>query len=309
MDIRQLARIDLNLLLTLQVLLEEESVSKTAEKLFLTQPAISKSLSRLRELFNDPLFTRSGRGLVATPYARSLKEPLSDILGGMENLFVAESFDPATWQGEITIAINEFMDMVLIPLIVEVLAREAPGMHVTTLTQQEDQLSGLEKGELDFALNLAYSEIPTDFYSDSLLKVSPALFGRKNHPLMNRKDLSFDDLVKYPRVALNVPDMDKLTIFQPSRSGTGLRQWKSSFDTENLITALAVISRSDFLLPGSGLIKYFATKDLQFEQLPFDSGPNLTIEYCLIYHDRVARSPAHQWFREKINLLVDQIKV
>ena len=76
MDAKVLARIDLNLLVALQHLLEEESVTKAAERLFITQPAMSKTLHRLRETFDDPLFVRSGRGLSPTPRAVELKKQL-----------------------------------------------------------------------------------------------------------------------------------------------------------------------------------------------------------------------------------------
>ena len=308
MDIRHLARLDLNLLITLQVLMEEQSVSRTAEKLFLTQPAISKSLSRLRDIFDDPLFTRTGRGLVPTPFTQSLKQPLESILGDMENLFVSETFDPATYKGEFIIAINEFLDMVLFPILIEELSREAPGMHLVTLTQQENQLAGLEKGELDFVLNLKFSDIPKNFESDLLIEVQPALFARAKHPLMKRKNLAFEELLEYPRVGLNVPDMDKLSVFRNNTTSSTLTPWPSAFETENLITALEVISRTDYLLPGSCLIRHFATKDLLFKEVPIQIGRGVKIEYCLVSHDRASRSPAHQWLRQKIISLAKKIE-
>lgn len=309
MDIRHLARIDFNLLLTLKVLLEEGSVSKTADKLFLTQPAISKSLQRLRDMFADPLFTRSGRGLVPTPYAESLKEPLDSILKDVESLFMEEPFDPALYQGEIIIAVNEFLDMVLMPILIEELSRVAPGLHIVTLTQVDNQLAGLEKGELDLVLNLSFSEIPADFQSDLLLEVKPALFAREGHPLLSKKKLELEDLIEYPRVGLNMPDMDKLSVFTRGSTASTFGHWPKAFETENLITALAVIARTDYLMPGSGLIKHFATKELVFKTLPFDPGPNIKIEYCLVSHDRVANSPAHQWLREKIKALAGQQEI
>lgn len=77
MDTRTLARIDLNLLVALQVLLEERNVSKAAERLFITQSAMSKTLGRLRELFDDPLFTRSSHGMVPTPRALDIQKKLA----------------------------------------------------------------------------------------------------------------------------------------------------------------------------------------------------------------------------------------
>lgn len=308
MDIRHLARIDLNLLITLQVLLEEGSVSLTADRLYLTQPAISKSLSRLREIFADPLFTRSGRGLVATPFAAGLREPLQKILGEVETLFVAEAFDPATYLGNFAFAVNEFLDMALMPMLVQELSRIAPGIHVETYTQLDNQLGLLEKGDLDFVLNLRFAEIPPGFHSDLLLEDKPEIFARKGHPLFRKKGrVGLAELFEYPRVALNMPDMDQLSIFRSGGTAIRQNQWKSPFDTENLITALSVISKTDYLLPGPGLLQHFSTKDLVFRALPVRAGTAISVGYCLVSHDRVGNSEPHQWLRQKLIDLAGRI--
>ena len=106
MNTQDLSKADLNLLISLQVLLEEKSVSRAAERLFITQPAMSKTLSRLRLLFNDPLFTRSSHGMRPTPRADELALDLTDILGGISHLFSGSRFDPATARDEVTIALS-----------------------------------------------------------------------------------------------------------------------------------------------------------------------------------------------------------
>src|SRR5882672_17349 len=115
MSTRQLARMDLNLLLTLQVLLECHSVSLAARQLHLTQSAISKALSRLRTQFNDPLFLRASKGLVPTPFAQHLRQPLHDWLETAAGLFAQEDFVPATWKGELTLVAHEFLHVTLMP--------------------------------------------------------------------------------------------------------------------------------------------------------------------------------------------------
>src|SRR5210317_1547630 len=101
MNSSDLAKIDLNLLISLHTLLEERSVSRAAERLFITQPAMSKTLSRLRNLFGDPLFTRSSHGMQPTPRARALAGDLNSILEGIAELVSETAFDPATFEGEI----------------------------------------------------------------------------------------------------------------------------------------------------------------------------------------------------------------
>ena len=107
MDAKDLARVDLNLLVALQRLLEEESVTKAATRLHITQPAMSKTLQRLRETFNDPLFVRSGRGLSATPRAIELKSQLPSILTSIANMLINDEFDPSSYEGEVFIMCAE----------------------------------------------------------------------------------------------------------------------------------------------------------------------------------------------------------
>jgi DNA-binding transcriptional LysR family regulator len=119
MDTRELAKIDLNLLIALQILLEEKNVSRAAERLFITQPAMSKTLSRLRQVFDDALFTRSGHGMQPTPRATELEKDLAAILGDISQLVSGSRFDPAQFSGEIRLALSEYIGVALLPQLVQ----------------------------------------------------------------------------------------------------------------------------------------------------------------------------------------------
>ncbi|MCZ6830223.1 MAG: LysR family transcriptional regulator, partial [Gammaproteobacteria bacterium] len=110
---RQLIRMDLNLLVVLQVLLEERNVTRAAERLSVSQPALSKTLQKLRESFDDELFTRTAHGLIPTPKAEALGAGLPTALLSLDKLLEDEEFDPATYEGAFRIAIS--------PLFAEVL--------------------------------------------------------------------------------------------------------------------------------------------------------------------------------------------
>ena len=116
MDAKLLSRIDLNLLVALQRLLEEESVTRAAERLFITQPAMSKTLQRLRTTFNDPLFIRAGRGLSPTPRAVELKKQLPAVLSAITTMMLKEDFDPLVFEGEIFIMAAEFIAVQVMPV-------------------------------------------------------------------------------------------------------------------------------------------------------------------------------------------------
>lgn len=304
MNLRQLARTDLNLLLTLHVLLEERSVSHAAHKLHLTQPAISKALARLREQFGDPLFQRASRGLVPTPFATSLQEPLRLWLQEATALFDGNEFDAASWHGEFSIEANEFLHLLVLPPLVETLARKAPGIVLKTHTQYHDQLHGLEEGELDFVLNLEFSVLPPAFTSEVVYTDAPALLARSGHPL-HRQRFRHDEIFRYPRVALRMADMEKFMLFQ---ARTGLpplkHSWPAFCETDNLMAALAIIARTDYILPGAGMLAALASRELDFKPLPPIGAPAVQLDYCLVSHQRVQHSAAHAWMRQTIKEVI-----
>jgi DNA-binding transcriptional LysR family regulator len=303
MPTRQLARTDLNLLLTLQVLLECHSVSSAARQLHLTQSAISKALSRLRAQFNDPLFLRVSKGLVPTPFAQQLKQPLHDWLETAAGLFVQENFDPATWKGELTLVAHEFLHVTLVPRLLALLHERAPGMKLKVHSQYNQQLKGLERGEIDFVLNLEFSELSAEFESDVMYTDAPAILARTAHPL-RKKQWTRDDLLRYPRIALRVPDADKFMIFKPRAGQLPLSQlWPAAYETDDLTVALATVSRTDCLLLAGGLLTRLTTRDLNFQPLDSTNTPSFKLAYCLVSHRRVQKSAPHQWLKRTIGEL------
>jgi DNA-binding transcriptional LysR family regulator len=294
---------DLNLLLTLQVLLECHSVSAAARQLHLTQSAISKALSRLRSQFNDPLFLRVSKGLVPTPFALRLKQPLHDWLETAAGLFVQGDFDPATWKGELTLVAHEFLHVTLVPRLLELLHERAPGMKVKVHSQYNHQLKGLELGEIDFVLNLEFSELSAEFESDVMYTDAPAILARAAHPL-RKKQWTRDELLRYPRIALRVPDADKFLIFKPRAGQPPLSQlWPAAYETDDLTVALATVSRTDCLLLAGGLLTRLTTRDLNFQPLESANTPPFKLAYCLVSHRRVQKSAPHQWLKGAIGEL------
>jgi DNA-binding transcriptional LysR family regulator len=300
---RQLSRTDLNLLLTLQVLLESRSVSETARQLHLTQSAISKALGRLRQQFNDPLFHRVSKGLVPTPFAQRLQQPLREWLETAAGLFVHEDFDPATWAGELMLAAHDYLHVTLVPRLLALLREQAPGMRLTVHSQYSHQLQGLENGELDFVLNLEFSKLSAEFRSEVMYVDEPVILARSAHPLRKQR-WTVDDLFRYPRIALRVPDMDRFMMFQARGGQPPLTQrWPAAYETDNLTVALTTVARTDCLLPAGGLLNGLATRERRFEPLPSTTTPPFKLAYCLVSHRRTASSAPHQWLERTIGEL------
>ena len=142
--------LDLNLLVVLDSLLAEQSVSKTAEQLHLTQPAISNALARLRQHFQDDLLVRLGRKLVPTPLAQSLREPVRQTLLQIQTIADSRpSFDAAIERRRFTVVSSDYVAATLVAEAIRRLASAAPGVTIESMPLNERNLMGLARGDAD----------------------------------------------------------------------------------------------------------------------------------------------------------------
>ncbi|NHO67771.1 LysR family transcriptional regulator [Aestuariicella hydrocarbonica] len=306
MDIRQLDRIDLNLLVTFQALLEERNVSRAAERLFLTQSAMSKSLGRLRELFDDRLFTRSAAGMVPTPRALDVAAHLPNLLGELQQLIQPSDFDPLSYEGEFALIVPEFIGFWLLPELMARLAKTAPGMRLKSVSRAEHQLELLASGELDFAIQVEQHIYPPEVELTSLGHASPVLFARQGHPLEG-KELTWDMVSDYPHMQLFIPDL-KEALFVARGDSAFIRHEAvvpPHFETGHLFTALQVLKRTDYLMPGPPVFVEDSTLSSGIVSLPLPDGEKLKVQYVLAQHVRVKNSAAHQFLRQTLVEVVD----
>ena len=310
MDTRQLARLDLNLLVSLQVLLEEGNVSKAADRLFITQSAMSKTLSRLRDTFGDPLFTRTSHGMVATPCARQLQPVLLEVLQGVQQLVSARDFDPRTFDGEFTIAVAEYIGVAVLPGLMETLQREAPHIRIQTISRIENQLDQLAAGNLDFALQMRHSAYSADFNVVELGGMPPALLVREGHPLSRKDTITWDDVSAYAHISLYISDIEELEFMH--QISNRLAEYESLveyvFETSHLFTAMEVLRRTDCLMPAAPFFARHPQINDGIVALPMPVGFQVDINYMLVSHRRTDSSLPHQWLRGKILGIIESFE-
>ena len=302
--LRALARIDLNLLVALQVLMEEKNVTRAARRLYITQPAMSKTLRRLRDLFADPLFTRAAHGLVPTPRAEELSLPLNTLLTRIESDILSGDFEPAEAEGEICITAPEFFAIGAIPRLLNKLQQEAPRLQIQSrnlLDNQEERLAG---GSLDFSVHLR-QRYPPEIVSHDLFTTKAVFWMRERHPLAGKKTLSARDLTKYPLIALHIPNIHDMELRNiRERLITSGIEGHPILRTSQLLTALETLTRTDGILMGPDFLgKFNFTEDhIVSKALPRGLvGPSIddfTVPLCLIQHRRTLNSPLHTWLRE-----------
>ncbi len=308
MDTRELAKIDLNLLISLQVLLEERSVSRAAERLHITQPAMSKTLSRLRNLFDDPLFTRSSHGMQPTPRSLELAAGLGEILGGINRLVAGSRFNPGTCFGEVTLAMSEYIGIALLPGLARRLQSQAPQLSIRVITRVENQLEQLALGKLDLAIQVEQAQYPREYRVAYLGGSPPAILTRESHPLTHGP-VTWERLQQYPLVRLYISDQEQTEIQRSSARLELMRERRrGSLEISHLLTALEVLRHTDYFMPAPAYIMQNEEATRGITALPLPEAGTLSLNYALVAHERTGNSPLHNWLWQEITCTIRDLR-
>lgn len=267
-----ISNFDLNLLRIFDALMREQNVSRAAQRLALSQPAVSNALGRLRELLDDPLLVRAGRRMQPTPRALALEAPIRSALRQIEqSLAAGEAFDPSDSRQRFSIAVTDYVELVCMPRLLERLSRRAPGIgldirHLGPSLPAE----ALDKGELDLVLG-RFEEIPARFARRHWMSETLQLALRRGHPLVH------DGLDLATFLGLR-----HLWVHGGQTRGM-VDQWLGEqglsrqilYTTPNYLQAAHIVAGSELaaVLP-TALARHFAALlPLQLFDLPFHLGP------------------------------------
>ena len=291
---------NLNLLRTLQVLLEECHVSRAAERLHVTQSAVSRQLTQLRELFHDPLLVRDGNRLLQTPRAEQLKLKLDGLLTECHRLFEPENFQPAHWQGRVVLSSSDYVAQYILPDIVDRLRERAPQLNVAYQLwspMQFDQLA-----ELDIQLvSTMLPQIPDGLCGEPIGADHPVCVMRSDHPLAEGGSLNLDDFLRFSHASVNGGG-DKDSFVDRSLAEQG-KSRHIQFTVPFFTSALTAVCRSDMLLV---IPEHIAVNMQQLFSITYFSLPVSVPEhkYWLIWHPKYDNDPSHQWLRELVLTLM-----
>jgi DNA-binding transcriptional LysR family regulator len=302
---RKLVRTDLNLLVALQILLEERNVTRAAERLSVSQPALSKTLQKLRDAFEDELFTRTAHGLVPTPRAEALAKELPALLQTVEHVLGSDEFDPATYVGCFKLLLPPILSEALLPALMAELAGLAPNVQVITAEVTPDYQDQLKKGEADFAAFVAL-ETERDIHAEPISALAPRCYLRVDHPLVDR-EIGLQDFLAYPHVRLYLPGLtrENTSMVDDVLGQYGVHR-TIALETTQFASAVGVLSRTDALLVAnagfeesglySGLI---VGRELPAELQRMIRNTHSTNrgKMSLMRHTRTSRSAPHQWLR------------
>jgi DNA-binding transcriptional LysR family regulator len=300
---QKLTKVDLNLLIALSALLNERNVSKAAEALFITQPAMSKTLNRLRILFDDPLFHPSASGLVASEKAIELEKKLPSILNQVNSLLLPSTFEPATCTQSFTISIPSILCYsILLPLVLK-LTKLAPNVCIVDIPHEVNPFPSLEKSRYDFAIHITKPK-KQDFGCTSLGYFRPNIFARKSHPLAKyTKTNKLSDFSAFKFVDFQVSPEEKKGF--ESGAERILRLFNFTPDvvckSSNLSMITALLENSDCLLIAPSFMQNAKDFSDKFACVyEFDIEKEQMLELLLLESPKAKNDKAAQWLKAEL---------
>ncbi len=306
----QFHRFDLNLLIALDILLREKNVTRAAERAFVSQPAMSAALQKLRVFFADPLLVRVGREMELTPRAHALIEPVREALLLIQaTLGNQPTFSPATVQREFTLIVSEEAFPVLLPALVRQITAEAPGIRLHTELVSQSVLGRLEYGEVDLCLcldNLRLYEarsFPDTLRHTQLRPVHWVCAVDKNHPTVG-DTITAEQFFSLPQV------FGRPSGYSVSAEELVHRILDVDFKVHLTVPSLLHLP---LVLPGTNFVatlpervaRVFAqTVAMKIFPMPF---PTPATHEVLVWHKRNDMDPAHTWLRERVIQLAGEL--
>jgi DNA-binding transcriptional LysR family regulator len=290
-----ISRVDLNLLVVLDAIYTEGGITKAAEKLHLTQPAISHALARLRDLFNDPLFERQGYKMVPTPLAKRLIDPLRESLQQLGAILNdTQSFEPATAKKRFVIGLRDFMESTVMPSLMQTLGAEAPEVEVSTVRVNRRSLeSELAAGTLDAAIDVLLPLSPAVKFSRVSVD-GMAVVARKNHPVV-KGGLDLDTYLSQRHVMVTSrrqgPGFEDIEL---RRLGV---QRRVVLRCQFFFAACRTVSQTDMLLTMPESYAHMANRQFGNQVLPFPV-PMAPMDAYLYWHASTDNDAANRWLRE-----------
>ena len=291
-----LNHINLNLLRSLQVLLEECHVSRAAFRLNITQSAMSRQLAQLRELCSDPLLVRQGNSLVPTLKAVGMQEQLTYLLEEFEQLLRDKPFDPKTWQQEFVFSSSDYVAQYIVPDVVSEMVKQAPNVDLAYRLWKPNYMQSFAETGIHLASTMQPNK-PENIMSIKIGEDKSVCLMRSGHPASNKKSITVNDLAYYPHVKVTGGG-DKDSIADEALRTMGVNR-RIALQIPFFSAAVNALLSSDYLMI---VPKHIATNlaqdhPLMFYSLPFDPDPH---RYWLMWHPKYDQDKAHSWIRDLI---------
>lgn len=296
MNKTNLRSLDLNLLVALEVLLEECHVTNSAERLNVSQSAMSHMLSRLRATFGDELLVKGPNGYEKTALALGLEAPLREALGHVRRVFTERKFDPKTYDGNFTISTMGYGESVVIPNLTELVASEAPNATVNVVHRSSEPYERDLSDGADVVFCAHFAKMKPNHQKETLFEDRYVCVMHKDHPLA-RQPMSLEGYLDYPHT-LVCPRSGSGNPIDTYLSGKGLERRILKTGSHFLASLLALQNTHAIQAVPEKLARRISTAfELVQRDLPFSIDG---FEFAQIWHTKNQNNPPHIWFRQKV---------
>jgi len=292
-----LSRVDLNLFVVFDAIYREGNLTRAAQQLHLSQPAVSHALARLRERFDDPLFERAGKGMAPTPLAKAIVQRVRSALQDLEStLGEGLAFEPAEASRVFTLAARDVMEFTALPPLMVHLQKTAPNIQLRSLrVPRRDMIHQLSRGQIDFAADVLLP-VNSDIEHQPLGCEHLAVAMRCDHKLAGQK-LTMEHYAKARHILVSSrnegPGVEDFAL-----SRLGLNR-EISLRCQNYYAALQVAKETDLLvtLPLSYARQMEQAGGIRITPLPLETP---AVEVHLYWHRKANRDPALMWLKQQM---------
>jgi DNA-binding transcriptional LysR family regulator len=300
MDIRSL---DLNLLVVFDAMLKHQNVTKAAEAIKLSQPAMSAAISRLRTLFDDPLFVRTGAGMAPTPKAQALSPSIRMVVQTIQtDILQPKSFDPSRSDRTFTLVTPDIAEVNFLPRLLSTLAEKSPHISLKTLAMpREAAANSLEAGSAEMAIGYFPDLHKAGFFQQKLISSSHVCLIRKKHPDVGQK-LTLSQFANASHAVVK-PD-GREHVFEQFLQSKNIKR-RVVVELSHFMSLLPIIETSNLIATvPKDLADFFVQHgEVRYVPTPMKS-PIINVH--LFWHQRFHKDSAHIWLRQVINQLFSQ---
>jgi len=285
----KLRNFDLNLLVILEAVLAETSITRAARRLNLSQPAVSQALARARDVFGDELLVRDGAQMMLTPLARRLAPQLKEFCAGAATLLSPAGFDPRSAAIDFTVCANDLSELLILPPLIASVAQQAPGCRVIVRAPEPYLIDAM----IDFAIiGLPVPQGP--FCSRDLHEDKFVVIARPGHPVLNEQ-LSPETFAGLSHALVSPTGQGIIGPVDTALERLGLSR-RIALSVTRFTTLPQIVASTDLIasVPSRFAVRPEVHTLCQVWPLPFES-PRFTMR--MVWHQMHDADPAHQWLR------------
>jgi DNA-binding transcriptional LysR family regulator len=305
-DAMNLRRLDLNLLVVFDALMRERNVTRAAERVGLSQPAVSNALARLRAHFDDQLLVRGKGCMQPTRRALELEKGISQALGAIGGTIWGQAFDPATARHAFFLETIDYVVAAYMPSFLKIVEREAPGIDIHISPTTRGTLKRLDSQQIQFAI-VAFGSVPDRFGVEVLIRdTTYRIVMRRQHPLASKRSISLKEYAAAQHLLVAPRGGDPHSFIDDLLAREGLSR-RVMISINQFVSAAPIVAATDVIVTLPTFVARALVKPFDLVARPLALAPSEEFsKLALIWHSGFGDDPAKDWFRSTFRRAVQE---